>query len=704
MQKSRSNNQYFGADKAEDLVSYLNKKGQTWYGNLSTSKYLDKLKKSWLSYHGNFYENSHEVSYGGEVGELVNLPVNHYKNIANNIITMITATRPAFQAKSINTDYESQVQTKLANGLLEYYLREKRLEKHLKTAVEYAVVMGAGYVKMEWDASEGEIYDYIDIDESTVAGYDSEGDPVDENGKKIAAFPVYEGDVKFSTLSPFDVVFDSTKEDSMQHDWVLIRTFKNKYDLIAKYPELEEEILQIPTKSDRSRYRVALNALDETVDVPVYEFFHKRSPALPNGRYVLYLSEDCILMDTAMPYRRLPIYRISAGEMLGTPYAYTAMFDLLPLQDAVNSLFSTVLTNQNAFGVQNILNPRGNDIRVNQVEGGLNFIEYNPVVAGGGDGTPKPLNLTQTPAEIFNFMQILIQQMEIISGVNSVVRGAPEKNLRSGSSLAMVQSQALQFMSGLQQSYIMSIEDVGTGLVELLQDFATVPRIAQISGISNKPKMEEFSGKDLEGITRVIVDVGNALSQTTAGRLQMADGMMQMGLIKTPEDYFSVINSGRLDVLTENQDDENLLVRAENERLVSGETQVIASQIDQHAYHIKKHRSVIADPDLRLDAELVDRVVAHIQEHIEMLRTTGPALLAILGEQSLGPVAGSPPNTMMPPNMAQPDQGMAMPMAMPEAQTTAPMNLAGFPNEPVAMPEESQMPPQGQPIGRPLGG
>ena len=53
--------------------------------------------------------------------------------------------------------------------------------------------------------------------------------------------------------------------------------------------------------------------------------------------------------------------------------------------------------------------------------------------------------------------------METLSGVNSVARGNPEASLQSGTALAMVQSQALQFMSGLQQSYIQLIEDVGTG-------------------------------------------------------------------------------------------------------------------------------------------------------------------------------------------------------------------------------------------------
>ena len=42
---------------------------------------------------------------------------------------------------------------------------------------------------------------------------------------------VREGDVEFTNLSPFDVVFDSSREDT-DHDWVLCRSFKNRYDII----------------------------------------------------------------------------------------------------------------------------------------------------------------------------------------------------------------------------------------------------------------------------------------------------------------------------------------------------------------------------------------------------------------------------------------------------------------------------------------
>ena len=59
---------------------------------------------------------------------------------------MITSSRPTMDARAINTDYKSYAQTYLANGILDYYMREKKLEDALKKATELAVVLGAGFI------------------------------------------------------------------------------------------------------------------------------------------------------------------------------------------------------------------------------------------------------------------------------------------------------------------------------------------------------------------------------------------------------------------------------------------------------------------------------------------------------------------------------------------------------------------------------
>lgn len=634
-------NEYFASKEAEKTASILLDKAHNWFNQLNTNGYLEKIRMMWAAYHGAYYTDigdGHRVTFSGENYEMVNLPVNHLRNLASHMQTMITSNRPALQARATNTDYKSLVQTKLAEQLLDYYLREKDLENYLKRAVEYAIVMGSGYIKMEWNSTTGETYDF------------------NEETKT----PVYEGDVEFSNLSPFDVVFDSTKE-TYNHDWVLCRSFKNKYDLSAKYPEYKDKIEKLATKTEIYMYRFDAMTGESTDDVPVYEFYHKRTESMPDGRYLLFLDEKICLLDGPLPYRVLPIFRISPADILGTPYGYTPLFDILPLQDTINSLYSIIATNQNAFGIQNIYVPRGSDITVSQLVGGLNVIEGNPQA-----GPPTPLNLTNTPKEVFEFLKLLVQDIETISGINSVARGNPEASLRSGASLALVQSMAIQFISGLQQSYVQLIEHVGTGLINTLKDYASVPRVAAIVGKNNRTFMKEFTGDDLSTVNRVIVDVGNPLSKTVAGRVQMAENLLQYGLLKNPQQFITLINTGSLDALTEDTQTEMLLIKAENESLVSNQ-QVVAIATDDHNQHINCHKSVLADPDLRRDPELVQRTLSHIQEHIDLMRTTDPDLLQIIGVQPLGPQGGSPatqaPQDMNAGAMGQGDQTLQSPQA-----------------------------------------
>lgn len=676
---------YFAAQSADETVSIVLNKAESWMNSLESNGYLLKLRQMWSAYHGAYYTDvgsGHQIHFGGAQGELVSLPVNHLRNLGQHILVMTTSNRPIMEARATNTDYKSLTQTYLANGLLDYYMREKRLETFLKRACELAIVLGAGYIKMEWDATQGEPVDY------------------NEETKNY----VYEGDVVFSNLSPFDVLYDTTKEDQ-DHDWLVCRVWKNRFDLAAKYPELSDKILSLPTKSElQNKFRLGFNNYEETDDIAVYELYHKRSDSLPDGRYVLFCSADTVMFDGALPYRSIPIFRISPSDILGTPFGYTPLFDILPIQDAINALYSTILTNQNAFGVQNLYVPRGGDIAVNQLAGGLNIIE------GNQGFEPKPLNLTNTPKEIFDFLEMLEHVAETLSGVNSVARGNPEASLKSGAALALVQSMSLQFMSGLQQSYIELIENVGSALITMLKDFASTPRVAAIVGKSNRTFLKEFQGADLSAISRVAVNVGNPLSRTTAGRVQMAEQLLQMGAIKSPQDYLQVINTGSLDSVTEDAQSQLLLVKGENEKLVQLQP-IHALAIDQHQLHIQEHAAILSDPDLRTDQQLSAAVLAHIQEHIDLLRNTDPDLLMLTGQQALqphqqpgqppGPQGGPPQGALPAPGpkdgnpMAQPPQpgsppdsvqgpGMASPISLP----TLPKPPAPFQNNPVS-PQDS---------------
>ena len=646
---------YFAAKPAIDTASILMAKSRSFYNVLEANFYLEKLSRMWRVYHGCFdvsVGGGHQISFTGEQEELVSLHVNHFRNLAQHIFVMITANRPIMEARAINSDFKSIAQTYLANGILEYYMREKHLEDALKMAVEMAIVLGAGYIKMDWNATAGDVYD------------------IDDHGVEVK-----EGEIEFTNLSPFDVVFDGSKE-SHKLDWYMVRTFKNRFDLMAKYPEMVDELRGIPSKSDAGVYRMALLSNDVTDDIPVYEFYHQKTESMPKGRYMLFASPNTVMIDTPMPYRVMPIFRVSAGEILGTPYGYSPMFDVFPIQQGIDALYSTIMTNQSAFGVQNLYVPRGSDLSVDSLHGGMNIIE--------GNAKPEPLNLTATPPEVFKFLEMLIQASETISGVNSVARGQPEASLKSGNALALVQSMALQFVSGLQQSYVKLIEDSGTAIISILKDYANTPKVVALVGKHNKMLLKEFTGDNLHSINRVVVDMGNPLSRTVAGRVQMAEQMLQMHLIKDPTTYFQVLETGRIDVMYEGDVSQQLLVRQENEWLSDGKNPITAPT-DLHAFHIQEHRSVLDDTDVRMNQELTKVVMDHIQGHMDMLTNTDPRLLGLTGQQPLpppGPPPGAPPGGPMPP---------------PPGGPGGPPPGAGGPPPPVGAPQG--MPSGGHPQG-----
>lgn len=648
-------NRYFAAREATNTASVLLAKGRTFFTVLEANQYLKKISDMWRYYYGNFNNDmdssAHEISFTGEQGELVRLPINLFRNLARHLLSMLTANRPILEARAVNSDYKSLSQTYLANGILDYYMREKGLEDAVTDAVEMSIVLGSSFVKMEWNATAGEIHD-ADVDTGE---------------------PEYEGELEFSVLSPLDVVVDGTKENWHSHEWVMTRSFVNRYNLIAKYPEQAEKIMAMEPKNGLSRYRLSIFSNDDTDDICVYEFYHKKTEAMPNGRYLLFLDSDIVLLDVPMPYRQIPVFRLCPSSIMGTPYGYTEMFDVFPIQQAMNSLYSAIMTNQNAFNVQNLFVQTGSNLTMAALSGGLNVVE--------GNIKPEPLQLTASSPETFNFMKTLGELAEAQVGVSSVTRGAPEASLRSGNALALVQSMSLQFQSPFQKNYVKFLERIGTSLIDILKEYATTPKLISLVGKNKKPFLKEFTGDMIGDIKRVIVEVGNPLGRTTAGKVEIANNLLQQGAIKTPQQYFMVLETGTLDTMLEGEMSDLLLIQSENEWLLEGK-EVYADPLDLHKLHIMEHRAVISDPELRRNPDLAKKVHDHIQEHINMLKQVSPDLLQLIGEQPLQPDQAPVAGGELPPG----------PMASAQQDGTAPAP-AGSPS-PAGPLDASQLGPQ----------
>lgn len=646
---------YFATLQENDVLAELNRRVSRYDEWLSSSGVMSRWARVLKVYNGLKPDDGDQtistvrLRSGGKQGELAYLHANHFRNLCQHVLVLVTGQRPALQVRASNSDSASQVQAQLGNSVIDYYLREKKVEANLKQAVEHCVLWGESHITTLWNPGAGDPY------------------VTDPETQRV----VREGDIEVRNVLPNDVIRDVNARRLADSPWRIIRRVENKYELAARFPDKAQAIMGTNNQSITSKI-AAYNEYNADSDlIPVYWFFHDKSDLLPDGR-MTYFVDGAVLVDGSLAYDGIPVYSLIPSEIPNLPTGYTPSFDALPLQESINIIGSSIISNQRAFGVQNIWTKPGG-VSVNQVAGSLNLIESNE--------RPEALQLCATPPELFNFRQTLIQEMENIMGVNSVVRGNPEANLKSGAALALVASQAVQFMSGLQGAYNSAMESVGGAMLRLLQTYAKTTRVATIVGLKGRAYQKQFSGADLAAARSVVVEQVAAVSKTAAGQIEIANQLLQAQMIKRPEEYLSVVTTGKLDPLVEDDSAKLLLVRAENEALLEGRPH-LPHVGEIHADHIQGHLNLLASPEAKENPQLVIRVLEAVNEHIALWRSADPAILMITGQQP-PPQPARPP---APPGAPPGPQGEVSPAVMNQAQPNQP----NMPRLPEGAPAESQ--------------
>jgi hypothetical protein len=618
----RDKEYYFAAAPIEEIGSELSTKVDDYYKFLTSSTLVDLWRRSYYAYYG-MREDTSLSGFGmfaigsikpmGQEGEVASIKVNHYKNILTHLYVLTTNQKQALKARGINSDSQTMADTYLADGIYDFYSRDIELESNNKAAVETCLVFGEGFNLLNYDPTLGD--DYA-MDEAT-------GQAV-KKGKPTS-----------KVYNPFDVIRDTT-ETTSRVPWYIFHDVKNRYDLASKHPVVAEEILRSDTDITTGRRFVDPTKVLPSAGVgttksdliDVYTFYHEKTPSVPNGRLTIFLQDGAVLFDGALPYEAVPVERVSGGDILGTIFGYSIGFDLLGLQALVDKLYTIVSSNTLTSGMQNFWQPPGNQLTKHDLGGGLRLLES--VVK------PEALELLSTPAEVYAFINKVEQVYETISGVSAVNRGAAPENLKSGTSLAFVASQAITFSNKLQESYKNLQEGIATKLIYIIRDYTPFETQAVISGKFNRPILRKYTGKDLQNIQRMTMEVTSPISQTLGGKIEIARDLLNSGLIRNPREYLNIITTGVMDTLYESEMSEIINVRSENEDM-RAYIKPTMLDIDDHKLHILEHRAILTN-DSRKDPQLVNVVTQHILEHIDaiqMLQMANPTLLAIMGETPL---------------------------------------------------------------------
>lgn len=606
---------YWAEDDTQTCADAIMERCEDYWSFCLSRGLFTNWRRLYYAYNPNRYTGGATFT-AGESGEYRSIKMNIFKNLLEHIATLTITDRPAWKPKATNSDSKSAKQCYIAEGLLDYMMREKRVERHIKDATRNAVLFGEGFVSTIWDPTLGE----------TIAV-----DP--ETGEKTS-----NGDLHYNSHEPVDVVRDPNLPKFSDRQWVVVRTMVDKYQLAARFPEYRDEIINQEyglTTKDHYLYGNITDRSLKTDLIPVLNFYHVKNEACPNGRQMTLLQDGTPLTDSVLLYKHLPIHRIVPGDQINTPMGQSVSLDMLPIQEMIDGHYTTMMSINENMAIPKILIPIGSQVQTDDMATGFQVINYNPQ-----SGKPEVMAMPTAPNGLFDAIKLLTSDMQGLSGINDVVRGqAPGANM-SGSAMALLTTQTLQFHAPLQQSYIQLLEDIGTATIQIMQDYASTPRVIEIAGKRNRGLVQQsFKNTDIDSISRVHVEVANPLSKTASGRLAMAQDLLQNKIVTDPQEYLQVMMTGELDPLVQGTTQVLMSLSAENEALTDGQPAPVFFT-DDHVLHIHQHTAVASDPAVRGDPVLMAALNDHIQQHVKFLMDPNyQQYRQIMGQPSLGSTA-----------------------------------------------------------------
>ena len=633
---------YWLAYDAKDLVTKIQGIDLN-YRTFSGNPLADMWYRNSYAYYSTIFRTDSwmtALQFDGEQGELVRMSIPQARSLIRDAVTLTTKQKLAFQALASVEKTQVNENMRIANAIVANLVDEQTLDIKNELMVEHGFVLGTGFMATKWRSDRGRPR-AVEVFSSPDGG---------EEKRNV----IYDGAIEISIPLVFDIMYDFTIADWENVPWVKERVKRNRWDLIEQHPALEEEILKLPScrTSDLSRSFFGLDDLDDMVYV--HEIYARPSPALPEGRMIFYANPETIFLEEVNEYGALPIEQYKPEPLMGLNAGYPLLSSLLPSQEMYDHEFSAIATNHAAFAVQNIACPRGSDINVQQLLG-MNFVDYTPQPIDGG-GKPTPLQLTSTSPEVFKLPEMLLQNMQGLSRISSAVRGDMPAST-SGVAIATLTTNALEFFSGYAKADQSVLKKAMTHAIKATRKFQKVEKSVAIAGKNNQRFAKTYTGDDLDPITGFEMQAVNPMLQTMAGRIDIAEKMVQSGLVKNVQGYVSILDGQPLTALYKPELSENDLIESENEMMSQGQ-EVHALSIDNHPLHVFMHKILLNDPRVRGDAELTGAVNEHLLEHLKLQRETDPLLMAMAntgmapqaqpGEQPPGAPPGEQPQQGQP--------------------------------------------------------
>jgi len=628
-----------------------------------------------------------------------------------------------------SADASRNAMAPVVDAAVDYFYRSEMPDSKERAWVESDRWYGAGYAWWRWDKYAGDEVK-IGVEQAPVPNAPDTTAPIDifgPCGAPVAAI-----------LHPWEEFHEPFQLG--KHLWRGIRERRSKWELIALYPHLAEQLQGLQNEHSIIEFDMfGSDWFGNEDDVVVRHFYHvpigdpndKKNP-LRAGRYVA-CAGSVVLFSSRLPVSRrtnLPIVELMSARFHDIAFGYADMWDVLAVQQGEDQVVSDILSNLAIFGRQNMFADEGTDIDLDQVAagGGVFFV---PETAQRAPGFMQPPQMPQSAPWMVEHCGKMKQS---ITGMNATTRGTPPPNISSGEMAALFTNLAVEFNSDTQMTLDEGRRHSANIVADLVLLNAEMDLLVQITGTDERPYVQTFRPETLRGMKRIDLQTVTPMMRSQAGRMQLFQ--LVNGL--RPEDRAAailMITTGQFKQVGQTDSAEWIRIKWENEQLAKGcqmpaippapptppgppdpnappppdpvkikadamkqqlGVQVSATNDDAKDLpeHVKLYNQLAQNP--QENANAIDCVLTHIQDHLAQFYRKDPQLAALLKQQAPPPApAPQPPQGNADGNGPVPGAGQQQQQngpVLPTGDTSSPANHLGS-----KQPQPSKPPPNAQP-------
>lgn len=504
--------------------------------------------------------------------------VNKILPVVQNRLSRLTQSAPKYDVRPNSNSTEDKDAARLGLKIIDDVFDKQRFTIKRQDVLMSTMQGGHAYMHVTWDPSLGK--PMVDPETQEIIGY--------------------EGDIRIEALNALEIFPDPLAKSIEDAQWIIkakvrkLEYFKDHYKERGDAVKEEQSWLLSATYDMKANSLTSVGVVgaqthdqmrDSAIEITYYE---KRSKDYPNGRMIVCAS-GVLLEDKEMPVGCFDIVKFDDMMIGGRFNSEAVITHLRPVQDQYN-----ITRTKLADYIRKILGGKYLVARgANLIQEAINndsgeVVEYDPVPNAA---EPKAMDQPQIPPYAYKDLQTLDSEIDYISGINEVSRGALPSASIPASGMAFLQEQDQTRIGVMTSRNEVGFAKIGELILKYAGKYYKMPRLLKEAGEGLEYAVRDFVGADLKDNYDVIVIPGSTVPSSKVLKRQDILTTWQMGLLGNPQDeqlrmkVLKMIEFGDIAEMWKKQALTQVRIKREIESIEQGQMPSL-SEFDNHDQHL----------------------------------------------------------------------------------------------------------------------